>query len=221
MITIEKKTARILGLAAPLALAMGLGVSGSALAEEGELYTNAAGGQLMTTYGDCVKSAGPKAMLEACGYVAEDECALDSDGDGVGNCDDNCPDTPAGAKVDANGCEIIESITIDLVNDEFDFDKAVLKPDMKAALDDVAARVNASAGDEQLTVVGHTDSVGRDQYNMELGQRRADATAAYLADQGVSADNIMTRSMGESQPVANNSSAAGRQKNRRVEILTQ
>lgn len=221
MITKEKKTARILGLAAPLALAMGLSVSGSALAEEGELYTNAAGGQLMTTYGDCVKSKGPRAMLEACGAVAVDECALDADGDGVGNCDDNCPDTAAGTKVDANGCEIIESLTIDLVNDEFDFDKAVLKPDMMAALDDVAARVNASAGEEQLTIVGHTDSVGRESYNMDLGQRRADATADYLIGQGISAGNITTKSMGESQPVADNSTAAGRKKNRRVEILTQ
>ena len=218
MIMKEKKMTRILGLAAPLALAMGLGVSGSALADEGELHTNASGGQLMTTYGECVKSAGPRARLEACGDI--DECALDTDGDGVGNCDDTCPDTPAGVKVDANGCEIIDSITIDLVNDEFDFDKAVLKPDMKAALDDVAARINASAGDEQLTIVGHTDSVGRDAYNMELGQRRADATAAYLAGQGVDADNITTKSVGEENPIADNGTAAGRAANRRVEILT-
>lgn len=220
MITKEKKTARILAAAAPLALAMGLGVSGSALAgDEGELYTNAAGGLLMTTYGECVKSAGPKGMYEACGAV--DECAKDSDGDGVGNCDDKCPDTVAGAKVDANGCEIIESLTIDLVNDEFDFDKSTLKPDMKVALDDVASRVQASPGDEQLTVVGHTDSVGSEEYNMGLGQRRADATADYLIGKGISAGNISTKSMGESQPVADNGTAAGRKKNRRVEIMTQ
>ncbi len=220
MITKEKKTARILGLAAPLALAMGLGVSGSALAEEGSLYTNTPNGKLFTTYGECVKSAGPRAQLEVCGDI--DNCSLDSDGDGVGNCDDNCPDTPAGAKVDANGCEIIESLTIDLVNDEFDFDKSTLKPDMEAALDDVAARVNASAGDEQLTIVGFTDSIGTEEYNMALGQRRADATAAYLVDQGgISASNINTRSMGESQPVANNDTAEGRGKNRRVDVLTQ
>ncbi len=219
MITKAKKTARTLGMAAPLALALGLSISGSALAEEGSLYTDAAAGKLMTTYGECVKSAGPRAMLEACGDI--DNCALDADDDGVGNCEDTCPDTPAGAKVDANGCEIIESITIDLVNDEFDFDKAVLKPNMEAALDDVAARVNASAGDEQLTIVGHTDSVGRDEYNMKLGQRRADATAAYLADQGISAANINTRSVGEANPIATNDTAEGRGRNRRVEILTQ
>ena len=171
MITKENKTARILGLAAPLALAMG--ISGGAVADShmGELYTNAAGGLLMTSYGECVKSKGPKGQYEACGAV--DPCSLDDDGDGVNNCDDKCPDTAAGAKVDANGCEIIESITIDLVNDEFDFDKATLKPDMKTALEDVADRVKASPGDEQLTVIGHTDSVGSDDYNMGLGQRRA------------------------------------------------
>jgi len=214
----EMKIARVLGLAAPLALAMG--ISGSAVAGDmGELYTEAAGGLLMTSYGECVKSMGPKGQYEACGGV--DPCSLDDDGDGVNNCDDQCPGTTAGAKVDANGCEIIESITIDLVNDEFDFDKAILKPDMKVALDDVASRVLASPGEEMLTIIGHTDSKGSDSYNMDLGQRRADATANYLIGQGISAGDISTRSAGESQPVADNSTDAGRARNRRVEIMTQ
>ena len=84
----------------------------------------------------------------------------------------------------------------------------------------MADRINASPGDERLTVVGHTDSMGSDEYNMGLGQRRADATAEYLVGRGVSSGRIDTRSMGESQPVADNGSEAGRAKNRRVEILT-
>lgn len=229
----DKKTARVLGLAAPLALAMGLGISAESFADEGRLWTGvSSGGVVKTSSGDCVKSAGPRAMLEACGDMMErcpdatclpvdEDCnPLDSDGDGIPDCDDKCPGTPANAKIDASGCEIIESLTIDLVNDEFDFDKSTLKPDMKAALDDVASRVEASPGDERLTIIGHTDSIGTEKYNMGLGQRRADATADYLIGLGVSASNITTKSMGEAQPVASNKTKAGRAKNRRVDIMT-
>jgi OOP family OmpA-OmpF porin len=152
--------------------------------------------------------------------VDADGCPLDSDGDGVPDYRDKCPGTRPGAKVDANGCEIIESVTIDLVNDEFDFDSARLKPDMMRALDDVAAKIRASRGDEQLLVVGHTDSVGSEAYNQGLSERRAQAVADYLASKGVARGNITTRGMGESQPVADNGTAAGRAKNRRVEIET-
>ena len=152
--------------------------------------------------------------------VDSDGCPLDSDGDGVPDYMDDCPGTPRGAKVDARGCEIIKSITIDLVNDEFDFDSAMLKPDMKSALGDVARRVKASKGDERLLVVGHTDSVGSDAYNQGLSERRAKAAADYLISQGVDASSILTRGLGESDPVADNSTKSGRAKNRRVEIET-
>ena len=243
MIVRDKKIGWIMGLAAPLALTMGLGITGDVVAAEMS-YVGAAATVLKTGSGECVKSLGPFSPMEECGDVSavadsdgdgvpddrdkcpgtpagvqvdEDGCPLDSDGDGVPDYKDKCPGTPPGARVDANGCEIIADLTIDLVNDEFEFDSARLKPDMEAALDDVAARVAASKGDETLLVVGHTDSIGSEAYNMDLGQRRADATASYLVGQGV---NPSTKSMGESQPVADNSTKAGRAKNRRVEILT-
>jgi OOP family OmpA-OmpF porin len=242
----DKKIGRIMGLAAPLALAMGLGIAADAVADDMS-YVGAAKGVLKTGTGDCVRSLGSFTPMEECGDVAEmadsdgdgvpddkdkcpgtpagvkvdeDGCPLDSDGDGVPDYRDKCPGTPAGAKVDANGCEIIADLTIDLVNDEFEFDSAQLKPNMRAALDDVAARVQQSAGDESLLIVGHTDSVGSEAYNMGLGERRARSTADYLIQQGVNADRISIKSMGESQPVADNSTKAGRAKNRRVEILT-
>ncbi len=148
-------------------------------------------------------------------------CPLDSDGDGVPDYRDKCPGTPAGAKVDHDGCQIMGNVTIDLVNDEFDFDSARLKPAMKAALDEIADKIAASAGDEHLTVIGHTDSVGPESYNMKLSLRRARATADYLIRKGVAADHITIKGMGESQPVADNSTRAGRAKNRRVEIVTE
>lgn len=114
---------------------------------------------------------------------------------------------------------IIESYTIDLVNDEFDFDKSVLKPDMKVALDDLANRVKASPGDEMLTIVGHTDSVGTEQYNVGLGERRAEASKDYLVNvAGLDPSRIRTESAGEANPVATNETDEGRGQNRRIEV---
>ena len=92
---------------------------------------------------------------------------------------------------------------------------------MKVALDDVAARVNASAGDEFLTIVGHTDSVGRDAYNQGLSERRAQAVANYLATKGLNAGKMTTSGKGESMPVADNGTAEGRSRNRRVDITVE
>lgn len=69
-----------------------------------------------------------------------------------------------------------------------------------------------------VLVVGHTDSVGSEQSNRVLSERRASAVASYLGSQGVVSKRIMTAGYGESQPIANNNTAAGRQQNRRVEI---
>ncbi len=113
---------------------------------------------------------------------------------------------------------IIESLTIDLVNDEFAFNRAELTPDMEVALDDVARRVEESSGDETLTVVGHTDGIGSQEYNLGLGQRRADSAADYLISKGIPADRLSTESMGKADPVATNETDEGRSKNRRVDI---
>jgi outer membrane protein OmpA-like peptidoglycan-associated protein len=112
-------------------------------------------------------------------------------------------------------------MTIDLVNDEFAFDSATLTPHMEAALNDIANQISISTGDETLVIVGHTDSVGSEAYNLGLSERRAQATANYLVGAGVNAARIATKGMGEAQPVADNDSTEGRAKNRRVEILTQ
>jgi len=117
------------------------------------------------------------------------------------------------------GLGIVGSYTIDLVEDEFDFDSAVLKPGMRRALDDLARRVRASPGDEQLTIIGHTDSVGSAQYNYHLGLRRADASKRYLVTVGgLDPARIRTTSAGADNPVASNETASGRARNRRIEI---
>lgn len=99
----------------------------------------------------------------------------------------------------------------------FDFDKAVLKPEGKAKLDDVASKVK-DINLEVVIAVGHTDSIGSDAYNQKLSVRRAEAVKAYLVSKGIAKDRVYTEGKGEKQPVADNKTKEGRAKNRRVEI---
>ncbi|MDM5178818.1 OmpA family protein [Massilia sp. DJPM01] len=99
----------------------------------------------------------------------------------------------------------------------FDFDKAVLKAEGKGKLDDLSSKLQG-INLEVIIAVGHTDSVGTDAYNQKLSIRRAEAVKAYLQAKGIEANRIYTEGKGESQPVADNKSAEGRAKNRRVEV---
>jgi len=99
----------------------------------------------------------------------------------------------------------------------FDFDKAVLKKEGKAKLDDLVGKVKG-INLEVVIAVGHTDSVGADKYNQKLSVKRAEAVKAYLVSKGIEKNRVYTEGKGESQPVADNKTGAGRAKNRRVEI---
>jgi outer membrane protein OmpA-like peptidoglycan-associated protein len=99
----------------------------------------------------------------------------------------------------------------------FDFNKATLKPEARSQLATVLQALKEQPGLNVL-VVGHTDSVGSDAYNMGLSQRRAESVATYLVQNGVPRQSIKTEWHGESQPVASNANAEGRAQNRRVEI---
>jgi OOP family OmpA-OmpF porin len=99
----------------------------------------------------------------------------------------------------------------------FDFDKAVLKPEGRAKLDDLIGKVKG-INLEVIIAVGHTDSVGTDAYNQRLSVRRAEAVKAYLVSKGIEKNRVYTEGKGEKQPVASNRTAEGRAKNRRVEI---
>src|SRR5688572_16001017 len=99
----------------------------------------------------------------------------------------------------------------------FDFDKAVLKPEGKAKLDDLVGKVK-DINLEVIIAVGHTDSVGADAYNQKLSVRRSEAVKAYLVSKGIEKNRVYTEGKGEKQPVADNKTAEGRAKNRRVEI---
>jgi OOP family OmpA-OmpF porin len=99
----------------------------------------------------------------------------------------------------------------------FDFDRSVIKPEGQVELNQLVAKLKAVTV-EVVIVVGHTDSVGTDAYNLKLGQRRAEAVKRYLTSQGVEASRVYSDSKGESQPVASNKTAQGRSENRRVVV---
>jgi OOP family OmpA-OmpF porin len=99
----------------------------------------------------------------------------------------------------------------------FDFDKAVLKAEGKAKLDDLVAKVKG-INLEVIIAVGHTDSVGGDPYNQKLSVKRSEAVKAYLVSKGIEKNRVYTEGKGEKQPVADNKTKDGRAKNRRVEI---
>ncbi|MDR3204383.1 MAG: OmpA family protein [Deltaproteobacteria bacterium] len=143
---------------------------------------------------------------------APSEC-IDSDHDGVCDAYDKCPGTPAGYKVDADGCPITVTINMDI---KFDFDKAVVKKRYLGEVQKVADFLNSHPGSEAV-IEGHTDAVGNDEYNQELSERRAKAVYDVLVNAfGVSSSKIQWAGYGESRPIADNETAEGRALNRRV-----
>ena len=117
----------------------------------------------------------------------------------------------------------IENVKITFAADAFfDFDKSTLKPEGKAAMDDLVGKLRG-VNLEVIIAVGYTDSIGSDAYNQKLSVRRADSVKAYLVSKGIEPNRIYTEGKGKTKPIAPNTingkdNPAGRAKNRRVEI---
>ena len=159
----------------------------------------------------------------------------DEDGDGVHDRRDTCPGTLANTQVNPNGCPVVMITPVPLPEpavepqDEviilsdlgkvlFAFNSAVLTPDAKELLAGISPRL-VDGSVREVMVKGHTDSVGSDAYNEKLSLRRAQSVATYLVSQGVAANKVKSTGLGESQPLADNATDAGRAQNRRVEIF--
>lgn len=141
----------------------------------------------------------------------------DSDGDGVPDTADKCPNTLAGARVDANGC-VQEEQKISLPNIEFEPASTILAAGGKDKLEAVVSFLQ-SQPEVHVDVFGHTDSQGSEKYNLKLSDGRAKSVMEYLVSRGVDASRLSAKGFGETQPIAPNDTAEGRAKNRRVELL--
>ncbi|MGH7895871.1 MAG: OmpA family protein [Candidatus Binatia bacterium] len=116
------------------------------------------------------------------------------------------PPPPAGTKIS------------ELPGANFDFNKATLKPEGKAKLDEAVQILNKYP-DMKISVNGYTDSIGSDAYNLKLSERRAESAVAYLTSKGVAAGRLSVKGYGKSNPVADNKTEEGRARNRRVELI--
>jgi OOP family OmpA-OmpF porin len=155
-------------------------------------------------------------------------CPVDTDGDGVADGVDQCPNTPAGLRVDANGCpievseketQLLDTGMIRLQNINFDVNKATLKPESFPILDEVAA-ILLQYPTLKLEIGGHTDNTGTRVKNVQLSEARAQSVLNYLLQKfpTMDAGNFTSVGYGPMVPVASNGTALGRSKNRRVEF---
>ena len=177
----------------------------------------------LDTDGDGVMDCNDKCPNVA-GFARYDGCPIpDRDNDGVNDEEDKCPDTPGPAA--NNGCPIIKevgekisrSVSMDAENIQFTGTSTKLTTKSNASLNDIVKYLNEDPA-LQVKIEGHTDNAGDDAVNMKLSADRADAVKAYLVSKGISEDRIKTEGFGETMPIADNNTAAGRMKNRRVEI---
>ncbi len=157
---------------------------------------------------------------------AVNDLKKDSDGDGVSDQFDKCPNTPAGTVVDGAGCPI-KMPTVDSTstgtsaqaysNIQFDFDSSVLRTSSYNVLDLVSADLRGSAG-KTVTLSGYASSEGTAAHNLRLSKDRANSVKTYLVNSGVEAKRVKVKGMGETNPIADNSTEEGRVMNRRVEF---
>ena len=164
--------------------------------------------------GDGVKDSQDQCPGTPAGVTVDDNgCPKDSDGDGVIDDQDECPGTPKGTPVDKRGCEIKGDYVLKGVNFESNSDR--LRPGATTILDEVVATL-LKYPEVEFEIQGHTDSDGSAAYNESLSQRRAQTVHDYLASKGVDESRMTVRGYGESQPIADNATAAGKAQNRRV-----
>ncbi len=138
-------------------------------------------------------------------------CPLDSDGDGVADYLDKCPNTPMGATVDARGCWTYAAVVM------YDFDSAEIKPEAFPMLDE-AVSVLKKNPEIKVEIDGHTDNTGSAAYNMTLSERRAKSVMNYFVDRGIESERLTVKGFGFTQPAASNDTEEGRTQNRRVEL---
>ncbi len=182
-------------------------------------------GLTLNLVGDCNGDMGGAASIDYCaecygGQTGLSEGWYDTDGDGVLDKDDQCPDV-AGT-VANNGCP---EVTVEVMNELneysrtilFDLNKSTIRSESFETLQNIAD-IMSEYPTAKFHIEGHTDSQGSEAYNEKLSRERAASVRTYLTTKGVAANKLTSEGYGELRPIATNKTAAGRQQNRRVEI---
>lgn len=137
---------------------------------------------------------------------------IDSDKDGVFDPQDKCPETPAGFKVDSDGCPLKATLHLNFATDS---NKVDAEGTAKVA---AFATFLKDSPAYKASIVGHTDSTASDAYNQKLSEKRAEMVKSMLIKEGVEESRLSASGKGESQPVATNKTKQGRAENRRIEV---
>jgi outer membrane protein OmpA-like peptidoglycan-associated protein len=158
---------------------------------------------------------------DVAGIMALKGCP-DTDGDGIADMDDKCPNAKGTAA--NNGCPEItkaDIVKITYIGSKlfFENNSDKLKVASLSQLDALILILNKYPG-AKLSIEGHTDSVGKDAYNLTLSQKRSDSVKQYLLSKGIDESRLTAIGFGETKPVATNNTALGKAKNRRVELKT-
>lgn len=155
-------------------------------------------------------SAGTKSTIPAPMPLDSDAAFTDTDGDGVSDDRDHCPDSPAGIKVNPYGCWVLGDVL-------FDTGKAAIRPEAHSELDDVVTVLKKNRG-LKVEIQGHTDNFGSPKFNLRLSEKRARAVMDYILKKGIAGDRMTSKGYGRDKPVATNNTPEGRKMNRRVEL---
>ena len=143
-------------------------------------------------------------------------CPLDVDADGIVDSKDSCP-TEKGTE-ELNGCPAMSSGTMSgYDNIQFEFNSSVLRTSAYPSLDKLSAEVKANSA-MKVQLDGHASAEGTEEYNMQLSKDRANSVKTYLVNSGVDASKISTKGFGETRPITSNATEEGRSQNRRVEF---
>ncbi len=145
-------------------------------------------------------------------------CPVDSDVDGIANNRDACPSTPIGTRVDARGCPLAGERIAIVTNINFDFDRAVVREDVKKRLARVIQLLKEMP-EVDVQIVGYTDDIGSAEYNRALSLRRAESVRDYIVTRGIDATRLSVSGRGKTDPLVPNSTPEGRAVNRRVEFV--
>lgn len=147
-------------------------------------------------------------------------CPMDTDKDGVPDYKDKCPNSLRGVKVDKVGCPVNKKEDLDKLKAGINFKSGstILTKASYRTLNDIVSLMTKFA-DVSLEIQGHTDNVGKDEYNENLSQGRAQSAVDYLIKKGVTVDRLRAVGYGPRKPIADNKTKRGRAKNRRVELV--